>query len=152
MFETSTPTADRGESEYGRRRRWRRRRRYYDGDEDQFAQAAGEYEDESGEYEDEGEDAGEEQFLPLIAAGLKLLPTILGGLGSLGGRKEAEFEGEWEGEDEGEEETGEAEEQFLGKLLEQVPRRGRVPGGGADPAAGGASSPGSCSRCPTRTS
>ncbi|SIS00808.1 hypothetical protein [Micromonospora avicenniae] len=84
-----------GEDEMGRRR-WHRRRRW--APDDEFAQGGA-------EFEDEDEDAGEEQFLPIVAAGLKLLPAILG---SLGGGKEAEYE-------EGEE--GEDEERFIGNLL-----------------------------------
>ena len=98
-----------GEDEWGRRRRWRRRRRWTpDEDDNEFAPGGAEFEDEfEDEDEDEDEDAGEEQFLPIIAAGLKLLPAILGGLG---GRKEAEYE-------EGEE--GEDEERFIGNLLKR---------------------------------
>ncbi|WP_446220320.1 hypothetical protein [Micromonospora sp. IBHARD004] len=92
-----------GEDEMGRRRWWRRRRRWAP-DDDEFAQGGAEFEDE---YENEYEDAGEEQFLPIVAAGLKLLPAILG---SLGGGKEAEYE-------EGEE--GEDEERFIGNLLKR---------------------------------
>ncbi len=114
MFETTVAGENgqaewnQGEDELGRRRRrrWRRRRRYdYDEDDQEYGPGGAEAEDE---YEDEDEDAGEEQFLPIIAAGLKLLPAILGGLG--GGRKEAEFE-------EGEE--GEDEERFIGDLLKK---------------------------------
>jgi hypothetical protein len=114
MFETTTAAGygeaegyqpewegewNQAEDEWGRRRRWHRRRRWDESD-DEFSAGGAEMEDES-------EDADEEQFLPILAAGLKLLPTILG---SLGGGKEAEFA-------EGEE--GEDEERFIGNLLKK---------------------------------
>ncbi|HTF12381.1 MAG TPA: hypothetical protein VK659_29845, partial [Asanoa sp.] len=120
MFETAAGYGqgewNQGEDEWGRRRRrWRRRRQWNTNnvdEDDEFGAElgyAGETEDED---EGEDEDAGEEErFLPLIAAGLKLLPTILGAFGGGGARKELD-----EGED-GEE--GEAEERFLGQLVKK---------------------------------
>ncbi|HEV7713032.1 MAG TPA: hypothetical protein VGP16_32865 [Asanoa sp.] len=120
MFETAAGYGqgewNQGEDEWGRRRRWRRRRRLnttnFDED-DEFGAELG-YEDED-EGEGEDEDAGEEErFLPLIAAGLKLLPTILGAIGGGGARKELD-----EGEDGEDGEEGEAEERFLGQLVKK---------------------------------
>lgn len=105
MFETTTAGGygqsewqqgewNQGEGEWGRRRRrWRHRRRWDNDDDDEFGLAAEQEDEDAGEQEDE--DAGEEQFLPIIAAGLKLLPTILGSLAS-GGRRQGEL---MEGED-----------------------------------------------------
>jgi hypothetical protein len=142
MFETETQTAQYEEAEYGRRRRRRGRfdddeyegggygqgeyeAEYRDGQYEQpgygeYEQAGyGEYEqagygeaEQAGygeaEYEGEYDEAEEERFLPLIPIAGKVLGGLLGGL-----MKEEESEYE-----EGEE--GEAEEEFLGRLLHEV--------------------------------
>jgi hypothetical protein len=90
-----------GEGEWNRRRYWRRRR--YSND-DEYGTGS------------QGQGEGEEQFLPIIAGALKLLPTIISGISSLtgGNRRESEFE---EGEDESEEHflLGNILKQFLGE-------------------------------------
>jgi hypothetical protein len=110
--ETGYPQGEDGseaEDEWRRRRRYgRRRRRYYPEPDDDEAAFQGQSEDE---------DEGEEQFLPILAAGLKLLPTVLGALGG-GGRREAEAE--YDEYEDGEYPQGESEEQFiLGGLLKK---------------------------------
>lgn len=147
MFETEAQTGQYEEAEYGRRRR--RRRSRFDDDEYQGG-GYGEmpYESEDGRYGEamyEAENGGygesqyeaentyesngygeaeydeaeydeaeeEERFLPLIPLAAK----ALGGL--LGSRLMREEESEYdEAEEEGE--AGEAEEEFLGKLLKKV--------------------------------
>ena len=121
MFETATPTGEYEQGQWHRRRRLRRRRRMDYGDEPSTPQGPSPYqsEDESFEeesFEEEDEEAGEDQFLPLIAAGLSLLPAVLGGLAG-GGRRKTESEYAEEGEDE--HDLGE-EERFLEVMFKEI--------------------------------
>lgn len=137
MFDTETETATYEEAEYGRRRR--RRGRFADDegryDESRYSEEGPYGETPYGEtpygeapygeapygeapygempYRDsEDEEDEEERFLPLIPLAGKVLGGLLGGL-----MKEEEDEAGYS-EEEGED--GEAEEEFLGRLLQKV--------------------------------